>query len=282
MSFIQKIVDLFKSHPKSESAPLAHRYHFHSTALKREVVFDVYLPAGYDENSDRKYPLALFNDGQDLPRMRFERILETRAAHQACPSIIAVGIHCSDKRIREYGTMREADYKGRGDLAPQYGRFLLEEFMPRLRRQFQVSNEAKDTAFAGFSLGGLSALDLVWEHPEVFGITGVFSGSLWWRSSPVHPEEPDAHRIMHDIIAQRSVVDKNQRFWFQCGTLDEKEDRNNNGVIDSIDDTLDLIQTLKSRGIPETNIRYLEIENGLHEPKTWGEAMPDFLGWAFG
>ena len=87
---------------------------------------------------------------------------------------------------------------------------------------------------------------------------------------------------MHDIIVQRLKVDKNQRFWFQCGTLDEEEDRNNNGVIDSIDDTLDLISTLKGRGILEKNIRYLEIDQGRHEPGTWGEAMPDFLGWVFG
>ncbi|MDO8365739.1 MAG: hypothetical protein Q7T20_03000 [Saprospiraceae bacterium] len=76
--------------------------------------------------------------------------------------------------------------------------------------------------------------------------------------------------------------DENQRFWFQCGTLDEEEDSNNNGIIDSIDDTLDLIKSMQEKGIPEKNIRYVEIENGRHEPWTWGEAMPDFLGWVFG
>ena len=38
------------------------------------------------------------------------------------------------------------------------------------------------------------------------------------------------------------------KFFFECGTADEKEDRNENGVIDSIDDTLDLIATLKNKG----------------------------------
>ena len=32
------------------------------------------------------------------------------------------------------------------------------------------------------------------------------------------------------------------KFFFQCGNMDETMDRNKNGIIDSIDDTLDLIQ----------------------------------------
>ncbi len=84
---------------------------------------------------------------------------------------------------------------------------------------------------------------------------------------------------MHEIVQKAANFDKNQRFWFQCGTLDEEDDRNHNGIIDAIDDTLDLIRALSKKGIPEKNIRYLEMEGGRHEPGTWGEAMPDFLGW---
>jgi len=38
---------------------------------------------------------------------------------------------------------------------------------------------------------------------------------------------------------------------------------------------------LKTKNVRDENIRYLEIEGGRHEPHTWGEAMPDFLRWAF-
>jgi enterochelin esterase-like enzyme len=255
---------------------------FSSAALGRDLTYDVYLPARYQADAKKPYPVVLFNDGQDLSRMDFARIFQQRDTSGNFPSIVAVGIHTAQQRIREYGTARQADYKGRGDLAPKYTQFVMEEFLPHLRTQFRVAERAQDTAFAGFSLGGLSALDIVWGHPETFGAAGIFSGSLWWRSQDVRDDDPDSDRIMHDIIQKTAKVDPNQRFWFQCGTLDEEEDRNNNGIIDSIDDTVDLMRDLREKGIPESHIRYLQIENGRHEPGTWGEAMPDFLRWAFG
>ncbi|MBK6994801.1 MAG: esterase family protein [Lewinellaceae bacterium] len=279
MNFFQKAVSKVLGHNNLEGSPAVHHFRFKSQALDREVVYDAYLPASYDPTTGQQYPLVLFNDGQDLPRMHFANVLEKLETDKKIPPFIAIGIYTSERRIREYGTARQADYKGRGDLAPKYTHFIVEELMPHLREQFSVSLLAKDTAFAGFSLGGLSAMDIAWAHPEVFGAAGVFSGSHWWRSSAVRPDDPDADRIMHDIVQKVTKFDKNQRFWFQCGTLDEEEDRNNNGIIDSIDDTLDLIRALHEKGIPEKNIRYLEIENGRHEPGTWREAMPDFLWW---
>ena len=64
--------------------------------------------------------------------------------------------------------------------------------------------------------------------------------------------------------------------------MDEKADRNNNGVIDAIDDTLDLIKELKKKGYPESSIRYLELKDGRHDVPTWARAFPDFLQWGWG
>jgi enterochelin esterase-like enzyme len=262
-----------------------------SVILNRDVTLDVYLPPDFKETAAHGYPLALFNDGQDLPRMElgvasgklhgFIHILEHLFTQKAIPSLVAVGIHCNHERQREYGTARQADYKGRGDKAGAYTRFIQEELMPYLYRHYPLTDQASERAFAGFSLGGLSAFDIGWAHPEAFGVLGVFSGALWWRWSAVHPDDPDADRIMHDVVRSSKTVPSSQHYWFQCGTLDEEEDRNNNGVIDAIDDTLDLMAALREKGVHPAAMRYLEIQDGQHEPKTWGEAMPDFLRWAF-
>ncbi len=280
MNFLKKTVAVLFGNAHSESEPSLHHCQMQSTLLARDVSYDVYLPPGYQPQKAAKLPLVLFNDGQDLPRMDFLALLENWFADSQNQAFLAVGIHCNARRIREYGTVQQTDYKGRGDLAPQYTQFILEEFLPHFRSQFKCSQRPKDTVFAGFSLGGLSAMDIVWAHPEVFGAAGVFSGALWWRSTDVIPDDPDADRIMHEIVQKTTQIDKKQRFWFQCGTLDEEDDRNNNGIIDSIDDTLDLLRVLRDKGIPDKNLRYLEIKDGRHEPRTWGEAMPDFLRWA--
>ena len=73
------------------------------------------------------------------------------------------------------------------------------------------------------------------------------------------------------------------KFWFQTGTLDEKADRNKNGIIDSIDDTIDLIRELEAKGYKRPDdIRYMEVVGGRHDTATWAAAMPHFLSWAFG
>lgn len=281
MNFWQKPVETLQELLRRRAPHLRQIRHFQSRALGREVDFDVYLPPSYHLSPTQSFPLVLFNDGQDLPRMGFSSILEQLFFKKQIPHIVAVGVYASGERMHEYGTARQADYKGRGGKASHYRDFVLGELLPYLNRRFRLSGLKEDMAFAGFSLGGLSALDIAWAHPQIFGIAGVFSGSLWWRSKPVNLTDPNADRIMHDIVRHSVQFDKNQRFWLQCGTLDESDDRNRNGVIDSIDDTLDLIAILRQKGVPEQQIRYFEVENGRHEPATWGAAMPDFLCWAF-
>lgn len=260
------------------------RYIRHQTSplLGHDVSLDIYLPPDYRKNRLAKYPLLLLNDGQDLPRMDFTGILEKLYRRGQIPNLIVVGIHADDNRAREYGTARQPDYKGRGNRAELYKYFIIKELLPYLKDKFRISERIEETAFAGFSLGGLSAFDIAWDHQEIFGTIGVFSGALWWRWSPVNPKDPDADRIMHDIVQKSGDVNLGQRFWFEAGTADEEDDRNNNGIIDAIDDTLALIDILQRKGHANKNIRYLEIPNGTHDPQTWGLAMPDFLIWTFG
>lgn len=80
---------------------------------------------------------------------------------------------------------------------------------------------------------------------------------------------------MHNKI--RNSEHKNGlKFWFECGTNDEKADRNNNGIIDAIEDTLDLIKELKLKGYSENDIKYVEVEGGEHNFNTWKKYFRGF------
>jgi hypothetical protein len=107
---------------------------------------------------------------------------------------------------------------------------------------------------------------------------------LWWRNLAQEDEQydDDKHRIMHKQIRDGKYV-PGLRFFFQCGNMDETMDRNNNGIIDSIEDTLDLIKELEEKGYAMSkDIHYLEMTDGRHDIETWGRAMPEFLKWGFG
>jgi enterochelin esterase-like enzyme len=69
----------------------------------------------------------------------------------------------------------------------------------------------------------------------------------------------------------------------EAATRDETDDRDNNGVIDAIQDTLELIEALESVGYQVgKEVVYVEVEGGRHNYETWSKIFPDFLRWAFG
>lgn len=253
-----------------------------SSHLDREVELSILLPVGWTSSAEAAYPVLYLNDGQDLPRLRLVRTLEILYAQGIVQPFVLVAIHANEERMYEYGVAAQADYNNRGNKAAAYTRFVVDELLPFAQRTYTVSTSPAEAVFAGFSLGGLTAFDLVWHHPELFARAGVFSGSFWWRSRGLEEGYTPADRIMHGLVGAKPPHATHQ-FWLQTGTLDERGDRNNNGVIDAIDDCLDLIELLVQQGLePSRQLRYVQIEGGHHHPDTWGRVMPDFLQWAFG
>lgn len=259
-----------------------------SVPLGRTVQVDLYFPAvavsePLPGGLPQEMSLLLINDGQDLERLGLAAMLDELYRNDRITPLLCAGIHAAPDRKMEYGTAATPDYQGWGARAGDYTRFIFDELLPAIRARCP-NPDFREKAFAGFSLGALSAMDIVWHHPEEFAKAGLFSGSFWWRtkdkSDPSYNEETDR-------ITQRQVRDGGYypwlQFFFECGTDDEQEDRNHNGIIDSIDDTQDLIKELTVKGYdPQTAIHYLEIEGGRHDVDTWARAMPVFLEWGWG
>ena len=266
---------------KKTAATVVENFIILSEFLEREVKIDIYLPANIADPAELS--LLLINDGQDLLTMHFDAILEELTEANAISPLVCVGIHCATDRKNEYGTANILDYKGRGARAGLYSLFIFEELLPFVRNTLDVFS-FREKSFAGFSLGGLCAMDIVWNHPREFSRVGVFSGSLWWRDKD--QEDPDfdegRDRIMHRQVREGSYAPW-LKFFFEVGTQDETADRNKNGIIDSIDDTCSLIDELVEKGYdPESDIRFVEMKEGKHDVPTWAEAFPDFLKWGWG
>lgn len=256
---------------------LVEQYALPSHHLRRYVLFDVYRP----KTIAAALPLLLLNDGQDGEELQLSSLLNGLFHSGKVQPLVCVAIHAGRDRKNEYGVAGVPDYAGRGSKAGAYLRFVTEELLPFLSGLFGATGFSQK-AFAGFSLGGLQALDAVWRQPEVFSLAGVFSGSLWWRSRDLgEGYDDDQHRIMHQQIRQGKFA-PHLGFYFTTGSLDETADRNNNGVIDAIDDTLDLVKELKAKGYADTAIAYVNDENGRHDVATWARALPGFLQWGWG
>jgi predicted alpha/beta superfamily hydrolase len=275
ISGLRRVLDGFMERLRQLATPLLpfSVHHLSSKFLHRAVTVDVYRI-----HEAKNQPVFFFLDGQDVRTMAI-RSLQQQLSAEGFPPFTVIGIHANEARMWEYGTLSRADYADRGNRAPETAQFILEELMPFLQKRYKVSQEVSQTYLGGFSLGALVAFDVAWHYPQKFGAAGIFSGALWWRSRPFNKKLPDANRILHDQVAAISQLPP-VRYWFQAGTKDEDGDRNQNGIIDAIDDTLQLMDLLRQKGQPEDDLHYLEILDGRHEPATWAVAMPAFFRWA--
>ena len=278
MDFWKKLKRFFRTTPARKQVE-QRRELLRSSYLGRTVEVELFLPSNL--SAATQLPLLVFNDGQDSTALRIEPTLQDLFDAGAIPDCMVVGVHAAD-RLQEYGTHLQLDYQQRGQRANAYVQFVLRELLPWLEYEFPITTNPAQRFFFGFSLGGLSAFDIVWNYPNAFGAVGVFSGALWWRHQPFRAEDPDADRIVHDMV-NADAFRPGLRFWLQTGTRDETDDRNQNGIIDSIDDTNDLILLLEQKGYRNDGyeIRYVEVLDGEHNQQTWAQVLPQFLLWCF-
>jgi iron(III)-enterobactin esterase len=243
----------------------------------------LFLPPGYHEATDRRYPVLYLNDGQDVEALQLRYNLARLAADRRMKPVIVVAIPANEERVQEYGTTVIANAQGLGKKAGLYGRFVTEEVRPFINDHFRTLTDPANTAIGGASLGGLSAFDIAWNHPDIFGIVAVFSGSFWWRAGKDAVQVKPGALIMPEVVRQSVRQTRPRlRIWLQAGTRDEVADRDQNGVIDAIQDTLELMEELIVAGYkPGVDVVYHETRGGRHDYETWAKVLPTFLQWAF-
>lgn len=253
---------------------------FHSAHLDNARPLTIFLPPHY-QNGNQTYSSLYVNDGQDAEALKLRQTLASLISRKRIQPLIVIAIPTNEDRLQEYGTAVAPEAKNLGTKAAAYGRFVTEEVMPYIQQNFRVKEASEVTAVLGASLGGLAAFDLAWNYPEKFGSVGVLSGSFWWRASADEAHIEAGRRIAHSLV-RRGPKRQGLRFWFQAATQDETADRDNNGVIDAIQDTLELIEELEKQGCkPGQEIRYREVAGGRHNYHTWSKILPEFLEWAF-
>jgi iron(III)-enterobactin esterase len=240
----------------------------------------IYLPPGYDTNRPRAYPVLVALDGQTMPQWRLaESLDELVTAGQIEPAVV-VAVPASPARIDEYGTAGALDYAARGRSARAFQDLITGLMLPTVRERYHVAPEPARTGIFGASMGGLCAFDSAWRRPQVFGLAGIFSGALWWRADNSSVAAQQASRIAHRQV-QAAAGRPPLRLWFQAGTRDETADRDGNGVIDAIQDTVELMAELEGKGFERgRDLAYRQVEGGEHHESTWARVLPEFLRWA--
>ena len=192
--------------------------------LARHV--EIWLPPGYDERPEQRYPVLYMSDGQNLfdPRIAntgvdwgVDEAVMRLVEKGVIPPIIVVGAWSTEARGREYSPWHGA---------PEYARFLTEELMPRVNREFRTLAGPGNTAVMGSSMGGLLSFYLVTNHPDVFGTCGCQSTHFALSESIVKrylrgvaaPADPDTVPFVVRDIEAGLEAPAGARYFFAYGT----------------------------------------------------------------
>lgn len=240
---------------------------------------DVFLPRHYAADTALRYPVLYANDGQDMDSVDLAGTLDSLQRTGRIAPVIVVAIHATE-RVQDYGTAYIPNAQGLGARADRYDQFLQSEVMTLIEARYRVETGPAHTAIMGWSLGGLSAFDLAWRRPDRFGAVGVFSGSFWWRTDDTDAASKQASRIMHRRVRE-TPGHPALRMWFETGRQDEESDRDGDGVIDSIQDTEELVGELVRKGYRrDVEVVHITVD-GHHDLPTWKTVLPEWLEWVF-
>jgi predicted alpha/beta superfamily hydrolase len=151
---------------------------FDSPILGRQHQARVYAPPGYYENTLAQYPVAFFQDGQNLffPDEAFQgRDWDVDSTHWqlrsmgAVEDIILVGLYSAGEgRIDEF---TKPGYE-------LYGRSLVQEIVPEVEKRLRVLRGRRYRSVWGSSLGGVVSFYAVWEYPDTFGAAVCMSSTF--------------------------------------------------------------------------------------------------------
>ena len=274
--FLPAILVFFISCKHSEQT----KDQIYSRHLQRQVKLSIlHTPAPTDHSA---FNLLILNDGQDMEKLRVKETMDSLYKKGMLEPLVIIGIEAGD-RTKEFGVAGKPDYLGRGNKASFYDAFVNDELYPYAKKQSGV-RKFHSVGIAGWSLGGLSAFEIAWNHPDKISRAGVFSGSFWWRDKDTKDSSysDETNRILYAKL-KASRKKPGLQYWFYAGGAEETDDRDKDGIIDVIDDTKDIITLLQKKNVVSPDgIVYMESKTGQHDLQSWSAVFPAFLVWAFG
>lgn len=154
--------DMWVTSPVPE-LPVGVTHHtFRSESMKRDVGYCLYLPPGYETDTERRYPVIYHLHGAGGN--------ETRSVYSA--SVLHEGILAG--KLPEIVMVfpnggRSTMYQDSGD-----GRFMAEtmmikELIPHIDATYRTTADRKARCIEGFSMGGRGSTNLAMKHPQLFG-----------------------------------------------------------------------------------------------------------------
>ena len=131
----------------------------------------VYVPAQY--KAEKPAAVMVFQDGKGYVstkgNWRVPIVFDNLIARGEMPATIAIlidpGQDKTKAKVNGKSSNRSLEYDSLGD---RYARFLLEEILPEVSKQWKLTDDPERRAICGASSGAICAFTVAWERPDQF------------------------------------------------------------------------------------------------------------------
>ncbi len=241
----------------------------------RKRIIRIWLPDGYEADSEKRYPVIYMHDGQNL----FDRYTSFSGEWEIDESLgammdggyegsIVVGIDNSDDRLNEYSPSWPRSSGGSAHIqnpsGEKYAQFIIKTVKPYVDANFNANPNKEATGVGGSSMGGVISFYMALTYPEVFGYALLFSTAMW-----VYQSDVTTAFLDEVSIARLSVF---PRLYLYAGGLEP--------------DVTPYVESIRSalidRGYPEANIAWHVDQNRGHDEAAWAHYFPIGYRWLVG
>ncbi len=230
---------------------------FHSPALDRDMSYYAYLPAGYKADT-RRYPVLYMLHGgggskDEWPSYGLISTVDRLIGTGDIGPLIVV--------------LPQGDngyWVNQANEGPRWGDYLAHDVVRQVDAAFRTVADPDHRAIGGLSMGGAGALQLAFNHPNLFHVVGAHSPSLHVDDGtfPILGSGPDfAWREPLKLAAEAPGVETLD-IWIDAGDQDPWLERDQM-----------LHQALVDRGI----VHHWSIVNGGHEGAYWQHNLETYM-----
>ena len=249
----------------------------HSNILGADRNYTVYLPAGYESQTDRTYPVLYLLHGMNgtnkdwADRGHLKDVMDQlRAAGEVCDMIVI--------SPNAGGNIYNGDWNGYFDMEGwAYERFFYEEFLPTVEKQYRIKGDKANRAIAGLSMGGGGSTSYAQRHADMFCACYAMSALMHLPAPAEAAPKNDKDKMWHltytankyscvEYVKNADEATKQAlrtvAWYVDCGDDDFLFDCN-----------MDFIAEMRKVGVPYQ----LRVRDGAHTWEYWHSALYEAL-----
>jgi predicted alpha/beta superfamily hydrolase len=188
---------------------LGHTDSIQSKILNEKRTVWVHLPAGANNpnNAGLRYPVVYVLDGSEhfASVSGIIQYLSEANGNMICPDMIVVGINNTDRTRDLTPTSSHLDYENKPTNSfktsgggEKFTAFIERELVPYIESKYPA---APFRMLIGHSFGGLTAVNILINHTDLFNAYTIIDPSMWWDNNKLLKQA-------HDVLSQKSFADK--------------------------------------------------------------------------